>query len=122
MKILATLFAMALSMTLVSATADANEYTCKGDRVEKSSSTKYKIRHSGSDFYVEKGGSTKGKAVKRNGKYYVEVGGSTKATIEKGKIYKGGSTWATVAEAQRKYDCNGDIAATLWVLDKLGRL
>lgn len=102
--------------------AQAGEYTCKGDRVEKSGSTKYKVRKSGSDIYIEKSGSTRGKAVKRNSKYYVEVSGSTKATIENGKIYKSGSTWASVDEAKRKFDCEDTVAATLWVLDKLGKL
>ena len=98
------------------------EFKCKGDYVEKSGSSKYKIRHSGSDFYVEKSGSTKGKAVQRGSKIYVEVGGSTQATIENGRILKGGSTWASVSDAKRKYDCPDVVAATLWVLDKKGRL
>ena len=55
-------------------------------------------------------------------KYYVEVSGSTKATIENGKIYKSGSTWATVAEAQRTYDCDPVVAGTLWVLQQIGQL
>ena len=29
---------------------------------------------------------------------------------------------ATVAEAQKKYDCDPTVAATLWVLDQLGKL
>lgn len=100
----------------------AAEYKCKGDRVEKSGSTKYKVRTSGSDYTIEKSGSTRGKAKKRGSKYAVEVSGSTKATIENGKIYKSGSTWASVRDAQSKYDCPDIVAATLWVLDKVGRL
>ena len=80
------------------------------------------MRTSGSDYTIEKSGSTKGKARKSGSKYTVEVSGSTKATIENGKIYKSGSSWATVSEAQRKYDCPDVVAATLWVLDKLGQL
>ena len=67
-------------------------------------------------------GSTKGKAVKRGSKWYVEVGGSTQATFENGKIEKGGSSWATASDAQRTYDCNADVAATLWVLAEKGQL
>lgn len=100
----------------------AADYKCNGERVEKGGSTQYVVKTSGSDYTVEKGGSTQGKAVKRNSKLYVEVGGSTVATIENGKIEKGGSSWATVSDAQRIYDCPGDIAATLWVLDKAGKL
>jgi hypothetical protein len=102
--------------------AHAGEYKCKGDSVEKSGSTKYKIRRSGTDFTIEKSGSTKGKVVKRGSKYAVEVSGSTQATIENGKIYKSGSTWAKVEEAQKKYECDPLVAAGLWVLDKLGKL
>jgi hypothetical protein len=102
--------------------AFAADYKCSGDRVEKGGSTQYTVRTSGSDITIEKGGSTKGKAVKRGSKYAVEVGGSTVATFENGKIEKGGSSWATVSEAQREYDCPGDVAATLWVLAKSGKL
>jgi hypothetical protein len=102
--------------------AFAADYKCSGDRVEKGGSTQYTVRTSGSDITVEKGGSTKGKAVKRGSKYAVEVGGSTVATFENGKIEKGGSSWATVSDAQREYDCPGDVAATLWVLAKSGKL
>ena len=48
--------------------------------------------------------------------------GSTQATIENGKIYKGGSTWASVSDAQKKFDCDGNVAATLWVLFQIGVL
>ena len=118
---------MTISLTLGLGVLDArvslaSEYTCKNDRVEKSGSTKYKVRRSGSTIYIEKSGSTRGRAVQRGSKYYVEVSGSTKATVENGKIYKSGSTWATVAEAQRMYDCDPTVAATLWVLHKLDRL
>lgn len=124
MKFLATVcftFTLTLGMGL-SEPVHAGDYKCKDDRVEKSGSTQYKVRRSGSTIYIEKSGSTRGKAVQRSSKYYVEVSGSTKATIENGKIYKSGSTWATVAEAQRQYDCDPTVAATLWVLNKLGRL
>ena len=100
----------------------AADYKCKGDSVEKSGSTKYKVRTSGSDFTIEKSGSTKGKAVKSGSKYRVEVSGSTLATIENGKIYKSGSTWAKVSDAQKVYDCPDTVAATLYVLDKMGKL
>jgi hypothetical protein len=119
-KFLSVVFLLAgISLALPAAAAD---YKCKGDSVEKSGSTKYKIRRSGTDFTVEKSGSTKGKCKKSGSKYNVEVSGSTKATIENGKIYKSGSTWATVSDAQRKYDCPDNEAATLWVLDQLGKL
>lgn len=114
--------AACLSLALAAPAAASPDYKCKGNRVEKSGSTKYTIRTSGDNFTVEKSGSTKGKAVKRGSKVAVEVSGSTKATIEKGKIYKSGSTWAKVEEAQKKYECDPLVAAGLWVLDKLGKL
>ncbi len=111
-----------VALFLFSSQAYAADYVCKGDRVEKGGSTQYTIRTSGSDYTIEKGGSSKGKSVKRGSKYYVEIGGSTQATIEGNRIEKGGSSWATVDDAQRKYDCPDVIAATLWVLDQKGAL
>ncbi|MFY0526801.1 hypothetical protein ACN28I_27880 [Archangium gephyra] len=81
------------TLTLASAPAWAADYKCNGNRVEKGGSTRYTVRTSGPDITIEKGGGTRGKAVKRGNDYAVEVGGSTQATIEKGRIYKGGSTW-----------------------------
>jgi hypothetical protein len=98
------------------------DYVCKSDRVEKGGSTQFTVRRSGSDITIEKGGSSKGTAVKRGDKYHVEVGGSTKATIENGKIEKGGSSWSTASEAQKKFDCDDTVAATLWVLFQIGVL
>src|SRR5690349_20965682 len=85
------------------------DYKCQDNRVEKGGSTQFTIRRSGSDLTIEKGGSTKGRAVRRGDKMEVEVGGSTKATIESGKIYKGGSSWSTVADAQKQFDCDGNV-------------
>ena len=102
--------------------AFAADYRCSSGRVEKSGSTQYTYKESSSEIVIEKGGSTKGKAVKRGSKWYVEIGGSTQATFENGKIEKGGSSWATVSDAQRTWDCNADVAATLWVLAQKGAL
>jgi hypothetical protein len=102
--------------------AAAAEFKCSSGRVEKGGSTKYTYKESSSEITIEKGGSTKGKAIKRSSKWYVEVGGSTQATFENGKIEKGGSSWATVSDAQRTWDCPADVAATLWVLDQKGQL
>ena len=114
------LLSLALTASLVAPAAA--EYKCQNDRVEKGGSTQFTVRRSGGDITIEKGGSTKGKAVQRGSKLYVEVGGSTKATIENGKIEKGGSSWGTVADAQRQFDCDGNVAATLWVLFQIGVL
>lgn len=114
------LIAAALTASLVAPAAA--DYKCQSDRVEKGGSTQFTVRRSGSDFTIEKGGSTKGRAVQRGSKISVEVGGSTKATIENGKIYKGGSTWASVSDARRTFDCDGNVAATLWVLFQIGVL
>lgn len=113
---------IAVISLLAAAPALAADYKCSGDRVEKSGSTQYTVRTSGTDITIEKGGSTRGRAVKRGSQYYVEVGGSTQATIENGRIYKGGSTWASVSDAQRIYDCPDVVAATLWVLEQKGKL
>lgn len=102
--------------------AFAADYKCNSGRVEKGGSTQYTYKDGSSEIVIEKGGSTKGKSVKRGSKWYVEIGGSTQATIENGKIEKGGSSWATASDAQRIYDCPADVAATLWVLDQKGAL
>jgi hypothetical protein len=115
--------AAAVVVSLAAATpALAADYVCKGNAVEKGGSTQYTIRNSGSDYTIEKSGSTVGVAVKRGSKYYVEVSGSTVATIENGRIEKSGSSWASVGDAQRVYDCPDVVAATLWVLAKSGKL
>jgi hypothetical protein len=119
------LFALTSFTTLLAVASPAQaspDYKCQGDRVEKGGSTQFTIRRSGADLTIEKGGSTKAKTVKRGSKMVVEVGGSTKAEIENGKISKGGSSWASVSDAQREFDCDGDVAASLWVLFKLGVL
>lgn len=111
------------SLLALSSLAHASpDYVCKDNRVEKSSSTKFTVRRSGNDFAIEKNGSTVGNGVKRNGKIFVEVNGSTKAIIDNGKIEKNGSSWGTVADAQRDYECPGEIAGALWVLFKLNIL
>ncbi|HWO26831.1 MAG TPA: hypothetical protein VNO30_49215 [Kofleriaceae bacterium] len=113
---------LAIALTASLAAPAAADYKCQDNRVEKGGSTQFTIRRSGGDITIEKGGSTKGKATQRGSKLEVEVGGSTKATIENGKIYKGGSTWASVSDAQRQFNCDGNVAATLWVLFQLGIL
>ena len=56
----------------------------------------------------------------------VEKSGSTQYTYKESSseivIEKGGSSWATASDAQRTYDCNADVAATLWVLSQKGAL
>ena len=111
-----------VAAALLSLPAAAADFKCNSGRVEKSGSTQYTYKESSSEIVIEKGGSTKGKAVMRGSKWYVEIGGSTQATIENGKIEKGGSSWATASDAQRTYDCPADVAATLWVLSQKGAL
>jgi hypothetical protein len=117
-KLLTVAFVVALASPAVA----GPDYKCKDNRVEKSGSTQFTIRRSGSDLTIEKSGSTKAKVVSRGSKMVVEVSGSTKAEIENGKIYKSGSTWGSVSDAQREFDCDGTVAASLWVLFKLGVL
>jgi len=114
--------AIAVLTCLATPAVASPDYKCKDNRVEKANSTQFTIRRSGSDFEIEKANSTKAKVVKRGSKMVVEVGGSTKAEIENGKIYKGGSTWASVSDAQRQFECDDTVAASLWVLFQLGVL
>lgn len=117
-----SLLHLAVAVSLCSLPALAADFRCTNGRVEKSGSTQYTYKESSSEIVIEKGGSTKGKAVKRGSKWYVEVGGSTQATFENGRIEKGGSSWAKVDDAQRVFDCNADVAQTLWVLKEKGVL
>lgn len=117
-----TLLSLALVATAAVPALASPDYVCKDNRVEKAGSTQFTIRRSGSDITIEKGGSTKGVGVHRGSKLSVEVGGSTKATIENGKIEKGGSSWSTTSDAQRMFDCEGEVAGTLWVLFQIGVL
>jgi hypothetical protein len=122
-KSIAASFAFAALLLGATATsASAGDYVCKGESVEKSGSTIYTVRSSGGDYTVEKSGSTLGKAVKGDKRYSVEVSGDTLAVIREGKIEKSGSTWATVDEAKKVFDCPDVVAATLWVLQKSGKL
>ena len=109
-------------LALTATPAVAADYVCKGEYVEKSGSTQYKVVWSSGKYTVEKSGGTRGYAIQGSGKFTVEASGSTLATIENDKIYKSGSSWATIAEAQKIYDCPGTIAATLWVLKQTGKL
>lgn len=111
-----------LAACLLAGPAAAADYKCVGNHVEKSSSTVWTLRESSAGWAIEKSGSTVGNAVKRGSSWAVEVSGSTQATIQGGKIEKSGSTWATVADARARFDCPDVIAATLWVLQKLGKL
>ncbi len=115
-------FTIAIMLTAATPVMASPDYKCKDNRVEKANSTQFTIRREGSDFTIEKANSTKAKTVKRGSKMVVEVGGSTKAEIENGKIYKGGSTWASVADAQKQFECDETVAASLWVLFQLGVL
>lgn len=101
--------------------AIAADYRCSGDRLEKSGSTVGKYRESGSDYYFEKAGSTLGKASKSGSTYRIEIGGSTVATVNGKRIEKGGSSWSTVDEARREFDCPDIVAAGFWVLKKNGK-
>jgi hypothetical protein len=102
--------------------ATAADYECSNGKIKKGASTKYTYQWSGAKLTIKKSGSTKGYAQKSGKGYAVKVKGITKAKIEGGKIKDKGRTWEKVSEAQKTYDCPDEIAATLWVLDKVGAL
>ena len=114
--------ALFVGVLALASPASAAEYKCSGNSVKKSGSTKYTFDWSGTTLTIKKSGSTKGQASKSGDKYDVKVSGSTRASIRNGKIYKSGSTWSSVSEAQRTYDCPDIVAATLWVLSQVGAL
>jgi len=103
--------------------ASAYDFKCKGERIEKGSSTWGYAKSSGSDFRIEKGSSTIGYAKKRSSKWAIESSGSsTLGWVVKDRIEKSnGSTWTRLDEAKRMSDCPDVIAAALWVLKKSGK-
>ena len=113
-------FLVSLGLLAFAPNAMAADYKCQNGAVKKSGSTKFTYHWSGTNLTIKKSGSTKGQAVKSGSGYSVKVSGSTKAQIVNGKIKKSGSSWGTVSEAQQTWDCPDTVAATLWVLNKLG--
>lgn len=120
------IFLSVLLLCAVSVAARADgEYKCKGERIEKGSSTWGYARHSGSDYRIEKGSSSIGWAKKRSSKWAIETfGGSTLGWLVGSRIEKpNGSTWAQLSDAKRMvHDCSDAVAAALWVLNKHGKL
>jgi hypothetical protein len=114
------LFAAAL-VTLATPVSAA-ELRCRGEGVERGGRTRYRVRTRGTDYAIERSGRTVGHVRKRGDRYVVEISGRSVATIELGRIYRSGSTWARVADAQRVFDCPDVVAAALWVLQQHGRL
>lgn len=107
------------------ATAHAGPtYTCKGERIEKGSSTWGYARAAGSDYRIEKGSSSVGWARQRSDRWAIETfGGSTLGWLTGSRIEKSnGSTWAPVSEARDLADCPDPVAVALWVLTRTGRL
>ena len=104
------------------AQAEAAEFKCRQGRVTKSGSTHYNYREYGSEVIITRSGSTRGRATRSGSKWVVKVSGSSKARFDNYKIYRSGSSWATISEAQWRFDCPSHVAATLWVLMELGEL
>lgn len=100
-------------------------YQCRGERIEKGSSTWGFARSTGSDFRIEKGSSTIGWAKKRSSKFALEsAGGSTIGWLAGSRIEKpNGATWVQLSEAiQLVKGCPDAVAAALWVLNQQGKL
>lgn len=101
------------------------EYKCKGERIEKGSSTWGYARKSGSDYRIEKGSSSIGWAKQRSSKWAIETfGGSTLGWLVGSRIEKpNGSTWTQLSEATRMvHNCPNAVAAAMWVLKQHGKL
>ena len=108
-------------LCLVGGGAGAADSKCTGNRVERGGSTQYTVRRSGAETIIERLGNAHGRVVEQAQGHAITVDGQTVATLYEGHIYRQGSRWASVGEAQRVYDCPDLIAATLWVLDRTGR-
>lgn len=104
--------------------AEAAEYVCRGERIEKGSSTWGYARSAGSDYRIEKGSSSIGWARSRGSRWAIETfGGSTLGWLTGSRIERSnGSTWASLSDAKSFADCPDAVAAALWVLNASGRL
>lgn len=104
--------------------ARAAEYVCRGERIERGSSTWGYARSAGSDLRIEKGSSSIGWARSRGSRWAIETfGGSTLGWLTGSRIERpNGSTWASLDDAKRFADCPDTVAAALWVLHASGRM
>ena len=96
----------------------AAEFECKGERIQKDSSTWGYTRSAGSDFRIEQGSATIG-WIKKSGAYWrIETpGGSTLAWLRDFRIETpGGSTWVKLGEIKDLANCPTPVTAALWVL------
>ena len=122
----ATIACSTLMIFLLAAPAAADAaYRCKGERIEKGSSTWGYAKPSGSDYRIEKGSSSIGWAKKRGSKWSIETfGGSTLGWLSGDRIEKpNGSTWTTLSDARCLVRDGPDaVAAALWVLNEYGKL
>ena len=120
---LARILVFIVSLALCGSAAAA-EYRCNGDRVQKGASTRYTVRKLAEGFSIEKGGATIGVTKKKaDEEFMIKVGKRIKATFDIRRVYKSdGATWALVSDTQREFDCPGPVAATLWVLQEIGKL
>ena len=80
----------------------AQDFRCKGERIEKGSSTWGYAKSTGSDYRIEKGSSTIAFVKKRNSYFAVEVASSTIGWLKGDRIEKfSGLSWGRLSEAER---------------------
>ena len=124
MKTLTAALAVAFVCALAAPASAGPDFKCKGERIEKGSSTWGYAKKSGSDYRIEKGSSSIGWAKKRSSKWQIETfGSSTLGWLVGDRIEKpNGSTWARLSDAKRMVEgCPDAVAAVLWVLKKSGK-
>ncbi len=102
----------------------SQEYKCNGERIEKNGSSWGYAVISGSDYRIEKGNSTIAYLKRRDGKWAVEdLGGSTIGYLNGSNIETGtGNSWGSLSDAKSLCDGPDQVAAAIWVLNKLGKL
>lgn len=125
MQRITAICAAVLVLALASPATASPAYRCKGERIERGSSTWGYARKSGTDFRIEKGSCSIGWAKRRGSKWSVETfAGSTLGWLSGDRIEKpNGSTWARMSDARRLLDGGPDpVAAALWILNEHGKL
>lgn len=122
--LITALFAVSTLTAREPAAAERPTFTCKGERIEKGTSTWGYARPVSSGYRIETTTSSVGWALDRGSRWAIEsFGRSTLGWISGERIEKpNGSTWTELETARRFAECSDEVAAALWVLNESGRL
>ena len=117
---------LVIALTAIAAPlhGDQPTFVCRGERIEKGSSTWGYARPSGDDIRIETTSHSVGYVIDRGSRWAIEsFGRSTLGWLSGERIERpSGSTWTGIDTARRFAACPDEVAAGLWVLRQAGRL